>query len=245
MKKADINALVVIIIVLLSVLVLSMVVYKYISNAKGRDNLEVCRFSVIAAANAKAFGQPVISISCPRRDLLIDKKNSEIAGKINEDQIKKLLAEEARLCWYKMGGDNMLNPYEKNWFYGTKNVCLICSEISFSPEVKESLASIQDFVPYLSEYYQNNIKMSAPPIYVFSTIWDDNLNRNNAISTSKDYYLIYLTFSRAWLTASDSFPMRAAKYVSGATSLGWNHSSMLEIISSDQLARLECGSLKG
>lgn len=194
-----------------------------VSKLKEDADVETCRLSVLAQAQTRripgvGIDTPgtLIPLDCPRRNLKIFENKVEINGKkskkynikkLSENDVNKILAEELRLCWYKMAEGNR-NIFEQSYFFElSPNVCLICSEIEFDDKLKgKSFSGLLDYLTskkipkgdmsyfnYLVRSQRNLylLKGTAPwsqwTPYLYGTtnrIDDDKLNTN-------DKYLIY------------------------------------------------------
>ena len=134
---------------------------------KGGD-IEVCRLSVLAQASVKLAGQSPLSLKCPRREIKLFNDKVEINGKkeakyefkkLDDNIVNKIVAEELRLCWYKMG-EGEVNVFQQAYVTEIDTVCLICSEISFDQKLENK--QFQGLVDYLK-----GNKMHETDIYYF------------------------------------------------------------------------------
>lgn len=121
---------------------------------RGAD-VEKCRLSVLS--HSTSIGKFLVSFKCPRRQLTFYDNKVEVDGKmlrkhdfdkLDDEIVNKIIAEELRLCWYKMGeGD--INVFKPD-FLTSNNICVICAEINFDKSV-ESSTSFKGLSQYLDK----------------------------------------------------------------------------------------------
>jgi hypothetical protein len=140
--------------VVLAILVL--LVYVYFGTriaAVGDEALprESCRSSVIVKANAK-IADNAISLNCHTQFVDIKKngviKNgNNIDSPLNEDGVKRAIADELYDCWYEFG-EGKIQPFGSELLQNKKH-CVICSEISFDDATVAAIRSgeIKNFLP--------------------------------------------------------------------------------------------------
>lgn len=129
-------------------------------------DIETCRLSVLAQAQTKFLGESVINLECPRRQVTIFEDKVEVNKKkdrnykfkeLSNDAVNKVIAEELRLCWYKMG-QGYVDVFEQS-LLGSDFTCTICAEIKFDGKIEreEKFTGLND---YLKSYNipKNNIK---------------------------------------------------------------------------------------
>jgi hypothetical protein len=206
------------------------------SNRAGRaliedGNIEACRLSVLAQAQTKTLGKPLISLDCPRRNIeffdnkiyLNEKKYSDYRFKeLGSDTVNKAVAEELRKCWYMMA-EGKRNIFENEWF-GIDNTCIVCSEIEFNDELKGSRYS--GLVNYLNSNkipngeitYNDYLIRSQSNIYTLGIPWTQFLERgygttlsgkiNNVFDANDKYSIYFLAYK----------PTQLAEYANSVTS---------------------------
>lgn len=138
---------------------------------KGSD-VEICKLSVLAHAQSKFLGETPVQLKCPRREVKLFNNKVEINRKkdskyefnqLNEEVVNKVIAEELRLCWYKMG-EGYLNVFRQDAvdsaviYTSGENICLICSEISFDKKItNKKFSGLVNFLksnkPQGEDYY--------------------------------------------------------------------------------------------
>ncbi|MBI2656388.1 hypothetical protein HYX03_01460 [Candidatus Woesearchaeota archaeon] len=134
-----------------------------VSQLKEDADIETCKLSVLAQAQTRkvpgiGFETPgtLTPLDCPRRNLKIFENKVEINGKtskkykfekLSQNEVNRILAEELRLCWYKMAEGNR-NIFEQSYFFElSPNICLICSEIEFDDKLKgKSFSGLLDYL---------------------------------------------------------------------------------------------------
>lgn len=188
--------MVVLLIFVIGALILLTFGYSLANQLKEDTDIETCRLSVLAQAELRKV--PVIGISspktivpldCPRRKIKIFEDKVEIDKKklkrykfnqLNREDVNRILAEELRLCWYKMA-EGTKDVFEYDWLVSLKNVCLICAEIEFDKELNE-----QSFDGLLDYLKSNNLPKSDITYF------------NYLIRNQRDRYLGYLPWSQYW-----------------------------------------------
>ena len=256
-KALETTIMPIIIIVLVVLFLIGGITFAWIKGMNKNSDIERCRLTVITASKVKTGGE-TISIDCPRRDINFELKDSEVDGKPSEDALKRKIAEEMKTCWYKMSGEQQLNPYAESknlWNALTEqgtNVCLVCSEISFDPEIQEKFPLLNDFNGFLIREGYSNYFVKETTRYSFTSFLiyyyrtDEKISTTQmsgqakeSLSTKKDYYLIYSTFSynylrsRNWLTAILT------------PTQGVDSFSVMHLIASNEIEGLGCSTLKG
>lgn len=111
---------------------------------------EKCRLSLVANDVVRPVAKRVYPIECPRDHIEISFGDVEKYGRIDDDLVKTIIAEEMKRCWSKTGGGT-LQPFNEHWLeqltgeYPFLEVfCLVCTEIDFSEDFREQ-ARNQDY----------------------------------------------------------------------------------------------------
>jgi len=185
---------------------------------RGTD-IEKCRLSILANAKARitetelpVVGGEQIAINCPKTELKLTKKDIEAKGALTkEDMIKRKLAEELRLCWYKTG-EGKLKPFKGE----SGRFCLICSEIEFDKNVQEKAPEIRNFIKYLAEtdmpkantkYLDYLTGAGANEKLTINTAklkWDGKKGITDKIKTSEKYSVIFAINKKGFWAAPTS-----------------------------------------
>jgi len=167
-KKAVLSTLVFLIIFIVGGIILLGISYVISNQIKEDADIETCRLSVLVQAQTRKLPvvpdspKTLISLDCPRRNLRIFEDKATINGKKSRkyefdrpsnDDINHVLAEELRLCWYKMAEGNQ-DVFENSVLFDSwlavptsglgvpggidipPTICLMCSEISFDDKLK-------------------------------------------------------------------------------------------------------------
>ena len=140
-KKAAINALVAIILVLIVAGFLLFGAIKMYESISSKNVTEVCRNSIKLSANSKRLpsqdigvGESHFSIKCPRQDLIIRKDDVVQGELLNQTLANQIIADAMAECWY-MVGEGKLDPFS-DWENKGKTYCLICKNIVFDDKLK-------------------------------------------------------------------------------------------------------------
>jgi hypothetical protein len=191
-------------IVLLAVLVVLLLFYSRTAElGESRESINLCRQQIEVSSIGHIGGMQIYDIGkCPTEYVTIDD--------VDEDVVKKELADEMASCWYKLGeGEYELFDFKT----GTTQYCVICSVIAFDTAPQE----INGFLKYLGSKnvpirysgregvsyadYMHNYK-SDPSIQL---LYEEETN--DVIDTSFDYATIFLYgkkghISKIWTTAA-------------------------------------------
>lgn len=210
-NKAQLSTLQTLIILLLCTVV-AMIFGKMIYDMLvSSSSIEKCRLSVIAASKTEAFGKKFMSLDCPRETLIIKEADVKKGNFIDENKIDKLLAEEYRKCWYKMG-EGKLNAFQKTFLSDGNTACLICTEIEFESKLSSRKSTITTLKDYLTstDIKNTNMKYSS---YIYNDYsaslldaktgqfyfyMDNNNNWNETISTYHKKYVVFFIGSDSY-----------------------------------------------
>lgn len=173
-NKAQIESTLVVIVIglLVAIIIFSMLV-EIIKSLKKSSDVEICRLSVLGrsvAIKATVVKSDVpINLDCKTRYVTIKPDGIYINEKRNKKdnfrritdndaqlKIKKLFAEEMRICWYQF----LEGKQTTFGVFGSPNKCVICSMIEFSPEAQQQVKEIPGFGKYLMETTMPNTKVT-------------------------------------------------------------------------------------
>lgn len=161
-KKAISETLVILLIFVVGAIILLFFGSALAGQLKENADIDTCRLSVLAQAQSRKIpgtdtSTPgtLIPLDCPRRILKIFEDKVNINGKNSkkyefkkqtEDELNHILAEELRLCWYKMAEGNR-DIFEHSGLVGFDKTCLICSEIEFDDKSRgKSFGGLLDYL---------------------------------------------------------------------------------------------------
>jgi hypothetical protein len=149
-RKAQLNVWMTAAVFLVVGLLILFIGFKLVKSSKSISNDEKCRLSLVANDVARVVAKRIFPIECPRGYREITLSDVESYGRIDDDRVKSIIAEEMQSCWSKTGGGS-LQPFNENWlerFAGDNPVvevfCIVCSEIDFDDAFKEQ-AKKQDY----------------------------------------------------------------------------------------------------
>ena len=135
-------------VVLLILLFFVMKVYDYMTS---KGDVESCRLSILAAAEARLAGRTTVTMHCPRKSLVLSKESYTVDGdkkkyssKDYATNVKQIFAQEMVECWSKTG-EGEANTFEEA-LVGNTNACLICSHIQFQETPDEDIGSLSDYL---------------------------------------------------------------------------------------------------
>ena len=148
-KKAVMDTLAIILIFVIAAFILLVFADDLADLFKGTTDIEICRLSVLAQAKTRTFlgvdsPKTIIPLECPRRILKVYENKVELNGKktseydikkLTADDVNHIVAEELRLCWWKMA-EGKQNVFEESVLFGTDRTCLICAEVNFDEKLK-------------------------------------------------------------------------------------------------------------
>jgi hypothetical protein len=165
----------------------------------------VCQASILKAhiserATKGATGAVtpgVLNLDCnDLPDTTIKTKDVIKNGEINDDAVKKKIADSMLSCW-KMVGRGQLDPYAK--YDDDKVYCLICSDVTFEPELvtlmKERNYKVRDVFYWLATHNAPNLKTSYyEELYLTKPDTREILEMKNQdfpLDTSQQYSIIW------------------------------------------------------
>ena len=214
--------------VILLVFVIGAIILLLFSSAlagqlKENADVETCRLSVLAQAQTKTLGKSIVSLDCPRRNIKIFNDRVEINEKkskkyefkkLTEEEVNHILAEELRLCWYKMAEGNR-DVFEQSYIFETEfNTCLICVEIEFDNKMKgNSYSGLLDYlksrkIPKEDKSYFDYLTKAQSDFYLGYIPWTQwnpwfygtSIKvTDTKIDVSQKYVIYFLAFKPAWL----------------------------------------------
>lgn len=187
---------------------------------KRSADVEKCRISV--SSHSTSIGKFVIPLKCPRRQLTFYDNKVEVNGKmmrkydfdkLDEKTVNKVIAEELRLCWYKMG-EGEINVFAPD-FSTSSDVCVICTEINFDKSVKSSTSfkglfqyldkempsskmSYKDYITKSQEKYKLNYLL--PWTQYYSPASSNMVPPDISFDPSKGYVIYFLGFNPSMLS---------------------------------------------
>jgi hypothetical protein len=258
-RAVAVNFVVIMVLSILTIIALTGGTYAYIKIFKKGTSLEACRLSVVNADRLKLMGQTPVNIECPRSELTIKFSDTELKGKFHQDTALQLIAQEMNNCWYKMSGEKQLNPYDQDMVFGPKQVCLICSEISFDQEMKDKVDKVTGLRQFLDR--EGYLAQWAEPLKVrkglfivgLSTVitleYDQPvLKEIDEFDTDDSHFIVYMTFANTWPTDSRSLPnIVVDKLLQGKLNffLSADTYSIMYIMPAKDFSYLGCDTVKG
>ncbi|MBI5880562.1 hypothetical protein HZB90_00355 [archaeon] len=140
-RKADFNVMVAVLGTVIVMLVLLVLGYQIYMKSDDVGDDEKCRLSFFAnagLARAKAESGGIFSekvaYECPRKFMKVKLNDVKKYGKINDDKMKTLLANEMKRCWSMTGGGKFDTARGGSWDLKEK-YCLVCTEIVFDEKL--------------------------------------------------------------------------------------------------------------
>jgi predicted phage tail protein len=128
-----------IILITLCFFLLTYVIVKWGIAANDENDAQLCRESILLAAKSKEIlkGETATgSLNCPRRELVLKKKDIVDDGKINQDLAHEKIAREMANCWYSVG-EGKVDPFSD---FEDGSFCLVCTTIKFDKALHEYYA---------------------------------------------------------------------------------------------------------
>ena len=145
-RKADFNVMVAVLGTVIVMLVLLALGYQIYMKSDDVGDDEKCRLSFFAnagLAKAKAesggFFSDSVAYECPRKFMKIKLNDVKKYGKINDDKVKTILANEMKRCW-SMTGAGKLDPARGGAWDLKEKYCLVCTEIVFDEKLLKKAA---------------------------------------------------------------------------------------------------------
>ncbi len=145
------------VLIIIAGIILFAVVGYLIYSFWGISDVEACRLSALGAANTKLFGKdsPIVQLKCKthfvdvqdKKIMKDQKKIQDINQKIEEDQVKRAIANEMYDCWYQLGA----GEYDLFGHASGNSQCVICSYIDFSQDYSSRHGSVENFDRFIAE----------------------------------------------------------------------------------------------
>ncbi len=218
-RRSQMNAVVVMILVLISALVLFGFGQRVFTKYTGEGAIETCRLSVMAQAKTELAGTSVLNLECKRRyidfyddhvefgnepdktktiSVYSDGEKTRRYGTLDNDIVNYVIAEEMRTCWYQFGEaktEIFPNNEKITETIGTADddICFTCSEIEFIDIKNKQYTGLID---YLKNNYPQDKKY---------TYWD-YFNQPSLSEYNLEKYLTYLEKSDKIKTLWDNAP---------------------------------------
>jgi len=162
-------------------IILAIFIGRWAITMEKGENIEICRGSIILAAQSKIVGNEAWTpLDCPRTDLLIKKGDVVRNGVIDQERVHKIVADSMAECWY-MYGEGKIDPFS-NWDNTGENYCLICKTIKFDKKLTSFILSKGDEMVEGDSINNENFKKYFPTL---PTLY---LMENNYKTTGKTYY---------------------------------------------------------
>ena len=118
---------------------------------RGASDDEICRTSILTAAQSKSFlniGRSITPLKCPRKELVIKKKDVVENGVINQNKAHKIIVEEMYKCWDKVGAGKIdpFSNWKDQWVLGEDSLCLICSTVIFDEQLIDFMKGSNQYI---------------------------------------------------------------------------------------------------
>lgn len=143
-RKAQLNVWITAAVFVVVGLLILFIGFKLVKSSKSINTDEKCRLSLVANDVVRPVAKRIFPIECPREHREITLGEVESYGRIDDDRVKSIIAEEMKRCWSKTGGGE-LQPFNEYWLEQAvggetpfmESFCLVCSEIEFDNDFKE------------------------------------------------------------------------------------------------------------
>ncbi len=200
------------------------------SQLKEDADIETCRLTALAQSQTRKIPvvgvstpKTIISLDCPRRNVKIFENKVELNGKkygkysfkkLSADEANRFVAEELRLCWYKMleGKEDI---FESSYIANLNKVCLICSEIEFDSGLNgKTFDGLLEYIKskkiprrdttyynYLVRQQSNKYLLNAIP-WTQYTPWGYGTTQkfsDDKLSANQKYTIYFLAWKPDWL----------------------------------------------
>lgn len=204
-RRSQMNAVVVLILVLISAPVLFGFGQRLFTKYTGEGTIETCRLSVMTQAKTELAGTSVLNLECKRRyidfyddhvefgnepdktktiSIYADGKKTRRYNNLDNDIVNYVIAEEMKTCWYQFGEaktEIFPNNEKLTELIGTADddICFICSEIEFMDIKNKQYTGL---INYLKNNYPQDKKY---------TYWE-YLNQESLSEFNLEEYYTYL-----------------------------------------------------
>ncbi|MEM0231084.1 MAG: hypothetical protein QXT20_02695 [Candidatus Woesearchaeota archaeon] len=202
-----------IVLIILALTAAAVIAYIFIQNNWLSESAEreLCRVSVLSRwASTKIAADSLFDLQCKSHLKRISYSDiEEIKGEsAQKDAIKQIIADEMYDCWYKFNRgqlklDNVFKVItDPNTMLGTREVCMVCSQIEFDDEIKNKFPTIDKF----TEWMMNNKVPGQDFTYFQYFSNDQQVDRNaikaippeyDSIKTDETYQVIFKVYERS------------------------------------------------
>ena len=157
MKSSQTKVLVLLILAAVVAVIFVMMMIQIKKGLDRQGSADTCRTSLLLNAKIRTMDKwELTAVDCPKTKMDIGMKELEKKNKKSTEMaIKRLFAEELKMCWYK-GGRGNITAFPESMLQDDL-FCMICSEITFKDDVYESLveekgdAKVVGFQDYLKD----------------------------------------------------------------------------------------------
>jgi hypothetical protein len=166
-KKGDFDVVQAMILTLIVGVLLFAIGYQMKVKMSKVNEEEKCKLSIFAnTMSGKVQKGPLtlgkVAYQCPRKLLVIKLDDVAKYGKIDDDSIKRIIAEDLKSCWSMVGGGKM-DPFRETTTVNAM-FCLVCSDIifdaSFKEQAKKENYELRGFSYWSATHTLPSIKMS-------------------------------------------------------------------------------------
>ncbi|MFA6888287.1 MAG: hypothetical protein WC254_02215 [Candidatus Woesearchaeota archaeon] len=201
MKKAMTDkTLITVLIFIVVAFLLGFIAIKIIDYITSTGDTEGCRLSVLAASQISAGGEIPVQINCPRKMIslypeyyIIDSSKKKYTSEEYAENVKSVIAEEMKDCWYKMGEGNLI-VLDDNAIVGNDKICFSCSHFEFQEPIPNTII---DMIQYLQQTkIPGSLSVNEQQTY-YDYIESSNssfigIADKGFINTDKSYELLFL-----------------------------------------------------
>jgi hypothetical protein len=159
-RNGQMNHVASIILIVMGAIVMLLFMQQFIERATPEETINTCRFSVITQVASEikpgiTGAKSPFDINCHKRyvkfynskvelglnpenmkpiDITVEGEKVKKFRSLTEHTVDQVIAEELRICKYQFGDGKVSVFANDDNFWGGKNVCFVCSEISFESD---------------------------------------------------------------------------------------------------------------
>jgi hypothetical protein len=252
MKRGQLGFMQTTILILLGAIILFFVIGKvFVEKANKSNEIEKCRSTALIVDKTRELSSSsVMDVDCKMNDVEITAQDITHQGELNEMMLYVKILEEMRWCWYKMGDGTFL-PFDQN-LVSSKFPCIICSRISFDPEIIRGLGpvlhnldrALDRKMKNSDESYRNYLDTTQYQSWGFILYYykpENSLKTHNQIDLNSDYYVIYQAALKGWVTSNEGALYKLFKSLQVSEHTGNYDNTYLHLVKADSISETGCG----
>lgn len=199
---------------------------------KDQSDIESCRLSFLALSKFENVNNLAdLQLNCPR---VTKKVDTRILSKdsIDESELFDIVSSELYTCYQKTGKGAMNPLGSSDQGLGSKNICIICSELVFEEkifDISKDNPALTNFVDYLYTHRIPKSKEFFSEVFNFTSF---------DLTIKKEEPVMYVV----WRYSSDTW-IKISTFVSGDEKIGYDIVKPSKLFEVDKNGKPYCNNL--